>query len=285
MWWGCDHSRDYFEWRKPVCSRATGCEAGRRVDTGICGHVWDPSSYLLWTQSLPGSSLCLEYGNQRTPSWVSVVCRAVTIRGSDDNWECSGLPLYSSIVGLSLLMPFPLLLVSFWLTFQIPKETTHTWRTYFGSWLQRNQSMAILIHYFYNHGKEETSGKKDRVKDSVSLHSIQETKGKNQKESGSQSCLKSKCPAALCLQLGILYSSTNFYSNFEFTNGLNLWLGQNHHDIMFLERCSETSPEVYFTNLLGDPQSNQAEHQHELSQPPTARSKRTIRVTTFEFPG
>lgn len=58
------------------------------------------------------------------------------------------------------------------------------------------------------------------------------------------------------------FSITNFYSNFESIIGLNLWLGQSHQDVMFLKMCLETSPEVYFANLLGDSQFNQAEHQH-----------------------
>lgn len=62
--------------------------------------------------------------------------------------------LSSSIVGLFLLSYFPLLLAIFGQHFKIPKEAIHRRRTYFGSWPQRNESMVISLHYFYNYGKE-----------------------------------------------------------------------------------------------------------------------------------
>lgn len=60
--------------------------------------------------------------------------------------------------------------------------------------------MVISLHYFYNHDKEETSGRTGIVKENILLHSIQEAEGKKQKESGLQYCLKSKCLAIHCLQ-------------------------------------------------------------------------------------
>lgn len=140
----------------------------------------------------------LSTGTRKPLFGVSVVCKVVSKRKSDNKWPCSAFILSSSIVGHFLLSYFPLLLAIFGQHFKLPKETIHKRRTYFGSQLQRNQSMVISLHYFYNHGREETSGRKGIVKERVSLHSIQEAEGKNQ-ESGLQYCLRSKCLAIHCL--------------------------------------------------------------------------------------
>lgn len=97
---------------KAKCLRATGWEAGRRADKGVCGKF--QALALLWTQSLPGSSLHLEYGNQnRPPFWVSLVCK------DDRKWKCSALLISSSIVGLFLPMVFSHAFSQFFcLTFQ-----------------------------------------------------------------------------------------------------------------------------------------------------------------------